>query len=176
MLKFFFFYQLSYVFNNIATVYFTATTIFMPPHYWYLIFYGFSHHFNKTSAYDWILGWRSDKYSFSSVFLFSPFYDNTDNMVQDGWQVEKDTLQHAWEQCWASVLHLVFCQNNSDSMLMLVRRHVPILYPILRFSTRADAICSFLPQPHVPFPFSFALKGPSVNEGKLNRFSSAFCC
>lgn len=145
----------------------------------HLIFYAFSHQFNKTSAYDWILGWRSDKQSFSSVLLFSPFYDNTDNMVQDGWQVERDTLQHAWEQCWASVLHLVFCQNNSDSMLKLVRRHVPILYPILGFFTRTDAICSFLPQPHVPFPFSFALKEPSVNEGKLSSqlsVANVFLC
>lgn len=108
------------------------------------------------------------------MFVFSPFYNSTDNTVQDRWQVGRDTLQHSWEQCWASVLHLVFCQNNSDSMLMLVRRRVPILYPVLRFSTRADAICSFLPQPHVPFPFSSALKGPSVNEGKINRFLLSF--
>lgn len=140
--------------------------------FYFLSFY--SHRVNKTSAYDWIFGWRSDKQRSSSVFVFSPFYNSTDNMVQDGWQVGRDTLQHSWEQCWASVLHLVFCQNNSDSMLMLVRRRVPILYPVLRFSTRADAICSFLPQPHVPFPFSFALKGPSVNEGKINRFFLGF--
>lgn len=102
-------------------------------------------------------------------FLFLPFYDNTDNMVHDGWQVERDTLQHAWEQCWASVLHLVFCQNNSDSMLMLVRQHVPILYPIIRFSTRADAICSFLPQPHVPFPFQLCIKGTQCKWGKTQQ-------
>ena len=119
----------------------------------------FSHQVNKTIAYDCIFGWRSDKQRSSSVFVFSPFYDSTDNMVQDGWQVVRDTLQHSWEQCWASVLHLVFCQNNSDSMLMLARRRVPILYPVLRFSTRADAICSFLPQPHVPLPFQPRLKG-----------------
>lgn len=53
-------------------------------------------------------------------------------------------------------------------MLMLVRRRVPKPNPILRFSTRADAICSFLPQPHVPFPFSCALKGPDVKEGEIS--------
>lgn len=121
----------------------------------------FSHQVNKSSAYDWIFGWGSDKQSSFSMFVFSPFYNSTDNMVQDGWQVGRDTLQHSWEQCWASVLYFLFCQNNSDSMLMLVRRRVPILYPVLRFSTRADAICSSLPQPHVSFPFSSALKGLS---------------
>lgn len=116
------------------------------------------------------------------MLVFLPFYNSSDNMVQEGWQVRRDTLQHSREQCWASVLHFLFCQNNSDSMLMLVRQRVPILYPVLRFSTRADAICSFLPQPHVPFPFSFALKGPSVNEGKIKRFfpqlsvANAFLC
>lgn len=100
----------------------------------------------------------------------SPCYNSTDKHGP-GWMARRDALQHSWEQCWASVLHLVFCQNNSDSMLMLVRRRVPILYPILRFSTRADAICSFLPQPHVPFPFSFALKGPSVNEERNQQIS-----
>ena len=107
-------------------------------------------------------GWRSDKHRSSSEFVFLPFSNSTDNMVQGGWQVGRDTLQPSWEQCWASMLHLEFCQNNSDGMLMLVRRRVPILYPVLRFSTREDAICSSLPQPHVPFPFNFALKGPSV--------------
>lgn len=111
------------------------------------------------------------------MFVFSHFYISTANVVQGGWQVGRDMLQHSWEQCWTSVLHLVFCQNNSDSMSMLVRRWVPILYPILRFYTRADAICSFLPLPHVSFPFSFSSKGSSKWEvcvPGINRLLSSF--
>lgn len=107
---------------------------------------------------------------FPSMFLFLLLYISGGNVVQSGCGVERDTLQHSWEPCWTSVLHLVFCQNNSDSMLMLLRRRVPILNPVLGFPQEQMPYVLFC-HSHMSPPLTAPLKrDPAETGGKTNRF------
>lgn len=98
--------------------------------------------------------------------LYSPL---SDNAVHAGWRAGGGT--HA-AVLWGgtpkpSALLRVFCQNNFDSMLMLARRRVPMPPPVLEQLPYVPVRRSHMS----PFPLSAALKGPGVNEGKINRLS-----